>query len=386
MNYFSISEGKGSIPELDGFRGIAILFVLLRHAVRPIYEEHGTLFLFGTWDLATPFLNGWMGVDLFFVLSGFLITYHLINHWPDKFSGSFLLSYCKKRILRIFPAYYACVLIVAFGWIPFYQPNIINIGDEIFKHLVFMQDYSGTNLVSAFWSLGVEVKFYLLCPFVLLCLKMFSRQRLLDFLLLLAIAPLVLRISTMYAYQDIIQNYPMFFWIVRAPAHLAFDGLWLGSICACIYHWNLYNTGHKHTNALLLLGLIVLMYCLFSYSWFDEELFWASSIVLALVPLSFSLVIMITLRSETFFTGILKSGWLRFFARISYSVYLTHLLILPLCLDILSKLVSSMNASPILQFLILLPIFLLMSILSGLVLHLLIEKPFLLIKERVVIR
>lgn len=75
--YFSVGTVPGAIPELDGLRGIAILLVLLRHAARPVFDEHGEIFSLGGWDIAVPLLNGWMGVDLFFVLSGFLITHHL---------------------------------------------------------------------------------------------------------------------------------------------------------------------------------------------------------------------------------------------------------------------------------------------------------------------
>ena len=74
-------------------RGIAILLVLIRHAIHPIYEQHGKLFEIGNWDVAIPLLNGWMGVDLFFVLSGFLITHHLLHRWPAHFNRAFMLRY-----------------------------------------------------------------------------------------------------------------------------------------------------------------------------------------------------------------------------------------------------------------------------------------------------
>ena len=155
--YFSIAVSPGPIPELDGLRGIAILLVLLRHAARPIFDEHGEILRLGSWDIAVPLLNGWMGVDLFFVLSGFLIAHHLQSHWPTQFHVGYLQRYWLKRVLRTFPAYYAVLILVGAGLLPFYRPTIE--ASDVFVHALFLQDYFGSTWVPAFWSLGVEEKF-----------------------------------------------------------------------------------------------------------------------------------------------------------------------------------------------------------------------------------
>lgn len=383
--YFSIGAYPGAIPELDGFRGIAILLVLLRHAARPIYEEHGILFVVGSWDIAVPLLNGWMGVDLFFVLSGFLITHHLLTRWPDQFNKAFALRYWTKRVLRTFPAYYFCVLLVAFGALPFYQPEINNLGDEILKHLLFLQDYTGTALVPAFWSLGVEEKFYIVCPVALLWLKRYPQHRQFGILVALAAVPLLLRLLTLYANQNFIFSYPDFFWIVRAPTHVALDGLWIGVICALIYRWRpgSFAANPRLMKMLFIFGLGLFVLIFFSFAWLDAEHFWASTVVLALAPIAFASMMLATVFSVTPVNNFLKSRWLRFLAATSYSIYLTHLMVVPPALDLAHSLFAYNDQPPILQFLIFLPVLLLFSVMSGLVLHLLVEKPFLIIKERI---
>jgi len=90
------------IPELDGLRGIAILMVLFFHFT----PASGPLFF-----LAHVFQTGWGGVDLFFVLSGYLITGILI-HSVSK--PHYYRNFIVRRTLRIFPLYYTCMVLYAF--------------------------------------------------------------------------------------------------------------------------------------------------------------------------------------------------------------------------------------------------------------------------------
>src|SRR2546421_6478125 len=86
------------IPEFDGLRGLAVLAVVLHHSLLP-----ARLNLLSVAEL------GWMGVDCFFVLSGFLITGILLD---ARSSPHYFRNFYARRALRIFPLYYAFLLLV----------------------------------------------------------------------------------------------------------------------------------------------------------------------------------------------------------------------------------------------------------------------------------
>ena len=145
------------MPELDTLRGIAVLSVLFLHG----FYWHYANFSFGR--LARTFVAltspGWLGVNLFFVLSGFLITGILLD---SKSRPYYYRRFYTRRALRILPAYYALLLFLlllhsaspAFVAISFiYLSNVAN-----FFHVAF--DYG------PLWSLAVEEHFYILWPAV----------------------------------------------------------------------------------------------------------------------------------------------------------------------------------------------------------------------------
>src|SRR5438445_9118860 len=93
------------IPQLDALRGVAILLVIMVH-VSDKYPSLHLQYLFG---------NGWMGVDLFFVLSGFLITGILVD---TKQSDDYFKNFYMRRCLRIWPLYYSLLFLI-FVVVPF---------------------------------------------------------------------------------------------------------------------------------------------------------------------------------------------------------------------------------------------------------------------------
>src|SRR5947209_10880356 len=139
------AEPHSRIPELDGIRGIAILMVLMVHfgSAPGLPSAVGAVVEFG-----------WAGVDLFFVLSGFLITGILLS--TRQHEGYFSTFY-RNRTLRIFPIYYAFLLValvlapewkqVAY-WL--YLGHFMNASDQPIKYM------------RHFWSLAIEEQFYLL--------------------------------------------------------------------------------------------------------------------------------------------------------------------------------------------------------------------------------
>jgi peptidoglycan/LPS O-acetylase OafA/YrhL len=160
-NKFILSDTLKPAPDgqnitiLDGFRGLAILLVMARH-----------------FELFTA---GWIGVDLFFVLSGFLVTWKLVQTVDTP---NYYVHFYWRRIVRIFPLYIAILLFVFFVF-PLLVPSLIS---NSYRHLTDMQWWYWTfaqNIYTArhgwpenislihLWSVAVEVQFYLIWPFVI---------------------------------------------------------------------------------------------------------------------------------------------------------------------------------------------------------------------------
>lgn len=207
------------IPALDGIRGSAILLVLIYHFVRSVRVESDYYNrIFGVMEL------GWIGVDLFFVLSGFLITGIL---YDSKTSEHYFKNFYMRRVLRIFPLYYGALLFVLLLQVIWPQAGVY--GPE---SLAWMWAYL-TNIVLAwkggdafgflfhFWSLAIEEHFYFVWPLAVLLL---SRRRLLQLAVALFLLSFGLRTALILSGVDAIVPY------VLTPLRL--DGLCLGAFLA----------------------------------------------------------------------------------------------------------------------------------------------------------
>jgi len=150
------------IPQLDAVRGLAVLLVLVHNTDQ--YPSH-PLHLISD--------NGWMGVDLFFVLSGFLITGILLD---TKQSEGYFKNFYARRCLRIWPLYYF-VLLFMFVIVPFVRPSEAHAVFEArsspwWAFPVFLQNFlvpipaMATGPLGVTWSLAVEEQFYLVWPLV----------------------------------------------------------------------------------------------------------------------------------------------------------------------------------------------------------------------------
>lgn len=176
------------IGALDGVRGIAILLILAVHFGNALWNNGFVNPVFQVTNV------GWIGVDLFFVLSGFLITGIL---YDSRGSEHYFRNFYARRALRIFPVYYLAVAIgvalssllpqvreVQMGnplWIMFYLTNF----------LVAAEGREAAGVLGHFWSLAIEEHFYFLWPIVVLW---GSRRQLMAVATSVMVAALALRI------------------------------------------------------------------------------------------------------------------------------------------------------------------------------------------------
>ncbi len=370
-SYLGFHRKPGAIPELDGLRAIAVLLVLARHIFRPVQERTPDLLVAFGYDFATPFVNGWVGVDLFFVLSGFLISRHLLSRERQGRSVR-IGQYLGARALRILPAYFAVLGLVLIGAFPFYAPDVST--HSILVHLAIMQDYLGSDIVVAFWSLGVEEKFYLCAPFIVLAaarLKGIARYGLLVSLVFL---PTILRMATYTGGGDA-SSYQAFFENYRSPFHLTFDGLAIGTLVAFLQADGVIrNLRPLMRRAILAIALTTLAVLMLRTPMMAQIDVFDATVQPLLIALAFGGILISVLDREV------EPGWLGarplfVIAILSYTLYLVHMPLIPLAT------VLSIAYGGALQPLIFGTTVLALSFVASLIIHFGVEKPFLILKE-----
>ncbi|MGZ3438840.1 MAG: acyltransferase family protein [Polyangia bacterium] len=153
---------RGHMPVLDALRGLAILLVI---AHRAFVSPHPRALVARVVSAAMD--AGWVGVQLFFVLSGSLITGILLD---SRDSPGYYRSFFARRVLRIFPLYYA-VLVVAFVVVPLATGQTLTGSEHQLWLWVYLSNWMepfgfGVAAFPHFWSLAVEEQFYALWPLV----------------------------------------------------------------------------------------------------------------------------------------------------------------------------------------------------------------------------
>lgn len=153
-------DSRTRLPELDFFRTIATLLVFAAHFYVVIGEMKRST---GSSFLDRVILNGSVGVDLFFVLSGFLLPFTI---YTAKLKGTYSLTkYFKSRLTRIIPAYYFSLLIIILIT-PAFLITQHGIGN-IITHFLFIHHFFPNyhaSLSGVAWTLSVEMQFYLILP------------------------------------------------------------------------------------------------------------------------------------------------------------------------------------------------------------------------------
>ena len=299
------------MPQLDGLRAVAMSMVLVGH-----FHSKASSFI-------VPL--AWLGVHLFFVLSGFLIT-RILQGQKAKIDASLLSrkeaikTFYIRRMLRLSPLYYTVIILAL--WFN------VDLGRESWAYLVFYLTNLKMALMDSFmgkfthlWSLAAEEQFYLLWPFLII----FLRARLLPLVLgLVIVSGLMFRTTTAFTGQTMLFN------------NLVFgvsDALGLGALLAVLANLNETDTLRaqikrwffKLLPLIAIAGTLAAMWVFLKFEWIGTMFgIWATF----LVSLPFTWVVW---RASSGFGGLLGqflvAGPVVYLGKISYGIYILHIFV-----------------------------------------------------------
>ena len=299
------------MPELDTLRGIAVFGVLLLHAF--FWQYAG--FSFGRW--ARAFLNltqpGGLGVNLFFVLSGFLITGILLD---SKDRPNFYRRFYTRRALRILPAYYALLIFLL----------LLRSSSTAFVGLSFIYLANVTNFLGVacdygpLWSLAVEEHFYILWPAVVrrLTIARLSMARLAWVsAAIVVLVPILRAVSYSLGWRDGLDWYTWF----------VVDSLAAGSLLAMLLRTSVTRRQVKSVCGMLLGSALMLALAGEPFGILTRNRLLGAALQLTLIHIFFSgILLLVLLAGSGAGKRYVNIPALRFLGYISYGLYLDHLL------------------------------------------------------------
>jgi peptidoglycan/LPS O-acetylase OafA/YrhL len=354
---------------LDTLRALAIALVVLHHYVlfvsrRPTFGWVGEI--------------GWVGVDLFFALSGYLIGNQIFAAMRSEQRFS-LKHFYARRLLRTLPNYYF-ILALYFLWPAFRNDATL---PPLWKFLTFTQNYNlnpGTAFSHA-WSLSIEEQFYMLLPAVALLLASL-RHSLRWAWVTVALTLAAGMLMRAYLWDEYVDGAPRwrsdYYKHIYYSTFCRFDELVAGVALALLknYHAGLWQRITAYGN-LTLAGGVALSGLTF-YLFLSDHLGFAMTVIgYPMLALGFSLLIVAALSPDSVLRTTRIPGAASL-ALWSYAIYLTHKQVCILANERLQALGYSPHGPPAIL------IMLALSVLSGWLLFRLVETPFMALRERFV--
>ena len=361
---------KEKLYGLDFLRALAIIMVLFFHTL--------VLFPHPDW-LAYVAKFGWIGVDLFFALSGFLIASQLFAKIAEDKKISFR-DFFIKRFFRIVPAYLA----VLFLYLSFPALREHGTPAPYWKFLTFTQnlglDLRSQSAFSHAWSLCVEEQFYLFFPIILIVLVYFNAVKK-GFIILISLFLLGF-IARLYAWNVLVFPFngtDLFgvYWQewIYYPTYARLDGLLVGISIAGIFQFKprIKDLLNRYGNLMLVTGLLVLtaayIICM------DERSFNLCMYGFPLVDIGCGFLVLGAVSSSSFIYKY-NSPFFSVIAMLSYSIYLIHKITIHVTQEQLFKLDVPKESN------LMMLISLLITVFAAFMLHHLIEKPFMKFRVR----
>jgi peptidoglycan/LPS O-acetylase OafA/YrhL len=311
------SVSAARIQEIDGLRGIAILLVVSFHYVNNqlVLSES-----FAGKLLCKITSFGWVGVDLFFVLSGFLIGTILIRY---KGNPHYFKTFYIRRFVRILPNYFLFLLVaLVIGSLPFFADNYMLSGNQtvpMWSYFAFVHNFymaslqnMGNDVLSITWSIGVEEQFYLFFPLFVYFLRLYLLPYFLAMIIVIAV---VLRMQ----YDHWIPGYVLLTSRMDALAM----GIWVAYLKETSWLQSLTRTRLNILVACMLLDIVL---CGGLYAVYGD----LGAFKHTLFALFFSGCVILALVKAPYYSAVLRNHVLIWVGTISYSLYLFHYFILAL--------------------------------------------------------
>lgn len=360
-----VTEQKTYYPSLNGLRGLAILLILLTHL----------------FEYVPVFKLNWISVDLFFVISGFLITEIILK---KRGTTHFLQNFYIRRALRIFPLYYVSLFIIlylipasiiGFSNLQYFRDNRFWLFFYVQNWLYILKNPDHNLLLNHFWTLAVEEQYYFFWPLCILFIKKTNR-------LLLFIGCIIL----------LNLGWRMFMWHLSVPdisyAYLykftRIDGLCVGSGLAILW---VYKRAFIQQYLLTICMIVAaanvffILYKLFVapslpfhgfIGYLTASVFWGVVMYVSLI------------KKSKWLDSFLNFSPLQGLGNISYSLYIWHWPVYWLALPFLSKFLSArFNIKGLANDLIVSVACSLGSLLMALLTYYCIEKFFLKLKDKI---
>jgi peptidoglycan/LPS O-acetylase OafA/YrhL len=322
---------------LDLMRAIAILMVLVGHCAWIFSDESETA-------ISLLALSSFMGVEIFFVLSGFLIGRILYRQFTSgQFGVKQVLGFLRRRWFRTFPNYFLILFVnIAIGLFLGLQL------DTSWQYFLFLQNFASPMkpFFTESWSLSVEEFAYLILPFsLLLAIIVFTVTNKSRLFLLLTIALIFVFITMKVVYNSMTPNSAIDEWnlAVKSVVIYRLDSIFIGVLASWIYS-NHIDLWRQSKTFFAVVGVLMMMFFTFGVGWFrlliaDYPFFW-NVVYLPLVSLSigFFLPVLSEWKSAPRFV----SAPVTFVSLISYSIYLLHYSIV---LQLLKHFINTENLS-----------------------------------------